>query len=323
VVALAAELPRAAALCHEAAGIVATLFAAARRGAPLDIATLLPLVDAITASVARHPLALASLARVKNRADYDSRHAVAVSAWMSALAAALDAPAATIREVAFAGLVHDIGKACLPHAVLEKAGKLTAAEFALVRTHPQAGHALLEQADGIGATALDVCLHHHEKMDGSGYPHGLGADALTRAARMGAICDVYDAVTSERVYKPGWDPATALRRMADWAEGHFDPALFAAFVALVGLYPPGALVRLESGLLAVVCDSAADDAARPPVRAFYCTRRDVTVTPRLIDLAASDSERIVAREDPGSWNLAMLDALWAGEDVLARLRAGA
>ncbi|MEQ8493527.1 MAG: HD-GYP domain-containing protein [Gammaproteobacteria bacterium] len=315
---LAAELPLAAALCREGARVVDALFAAARGGEVLDTGALPALVDAITASVARHPLALASLARIKGTHDYDSRHAIAVSAWMGALACALGASAEEVHEAALAGLVHDIGKARVPRTVIDKAGKLSEAEFALVRTHPEAGHALLAAAGGIGTAALDVCLHHPEKLDGSGYPHGLRGEAIGRYARMGAVCDVYDAVTSERVYMRGWDPATALRRMADWADGHFDTTVFGAFVGITGLYPPGALVRLDSGLLAVVCDTASGAATQPTVRTVYCTRRDAPVSPATLDLATG-SACIVAREDPAAWNLERLDAVWAGEDTLAVL----
>jgi HD-GYP domain-containing protein (c-di-GMP phosphodiesterase class II) len=94
--------------------------------------------------------------------------------------------------------------------------------------------------------ARDVRLHHHERPDGRGYPHGLQGDALTLHARMGAVCDVYDAITSNRPYKSGWDPGESIARMATW-KGQFDGPVFAAFVRSVGIYPIGSLVRLASG----------------------------------------------------------------------------
>jgi len=320
---LADELPRAAVVCREAARAVDTAFAAARRGEIVNLRALQPIADAVSASVARNPRALASLARLKRGNDYDRLHAVAVSALLSALGISLGLPAQECEALTLAGLVHDIGKAALPMALLDKAGKLTPQEFALVRTHPSAGHDMLEQTAGAGPIPLEVCLHHHEKMDGTGYPHALAGDALGIFARMGAVCDVYDAVTSERAYKTGWNPATALRRMADWGSRHFDVDVFRALVGVVGLYPVGSLVKLESGLLAVVSDQPAQAADLPTVTTLYCTQRDVRVPARHIDLARDESERIVGREDASVWHLTQLNETWAGADVLHSLRGAA
>lgn len=82
---------------------------------------------------------------------------------------------------------------------------------------------------------VDVCLHHHERIDGTGYPFGLAQEQISLLARMGAVCDVYDAITSDRPYKKGWNAAEAIRRMAEW-NGHFDPQVFRAFVKAVGIY---------------------------------------------------------------------------------------
>jgi len=126
-----------------------------------------------------------------------------------------------VREAGLAGLLHDVGKMTMPVEVLNKPGSLTDAEFVVMRSHPERGHALLLAAGSIPASALDVCLHHHEKYDGSGYPYRLQGEAISLFARMGAVCDVYDAITSNRPYKKAWNPAESLARMAQWT-GHFD-----------------------------------------------------------------------------------------------------
>jgi hypothetical protein len=158
---------------------------------------------------------------------------------MMALGRRLGFEGAALTELGLAGLLHDIGKVGVPDATLNKPGKLDALEWASVRQHPEMGWDILRRESAAGPVALDVCLHHHEKTDGTGYPHKLGGDAISRAARMGAICDVYDAITSDRPYKRGWEPAEAIRRMAEWQEGHFDRTIFHAFVKLVGIYPTG------------------------------------------------------------------------------------
>lgn len=251
---LTEELEQAARLCARSKEAIVSMFNEARMGQAVEIAGARELVEEISESVARHPDALISLARLKTSDEYTYMHSVAVCALMIGLARQLDLPEAQVREAGLAGLLHDIGKMAMPPEVLNKPGKLTDAEFALMREHPAAGHAMLvgkEVSDGV----LDVCLHHHEKYDGSGYPQRLQGSDISLLARMGAVCDVYDAITSNRPYKNGWDPAESIRRMAEW-QGHFDPLVFQAFVKSVGIYPVGSLVRLQSGRLGVVLEQS-------------------------------------------------------------------
>jgi HD-GYP domain-containing protein (c-di-GMP phosphodiesterase class II) len=245
------EMAQAARLCRKSRLAVQQLFAEVRMGKALSAQAFQPLVEELAASVFRNPGALVSLARLKTKDDYSYMHSVAVCALMVALARELGRDAPACREAGLAGLLHDVGKALMPLEVLNKPGKLSEAEFAVMRSHPVRGHELLVEGGTAGAAALDVCLHHHERVDGSGYPHGLKGEAIASVARMGAICDVYDAISSTRAYKAAWDPADSLSRMASW-DGHFDPLLFAAFVRSLGIYPTGSLLRLRSGRLAVV-----------------------------------------------------------------------
>ncbi|MBC8056357.1 MAG: HD-GYP domain-containing protein, partial [Rhizobiales bacterium] len=245
------EIGTASRLCKQSREAVQQLFGELRMGKSVNAESLRPLVEELTESVFRNPGALVSLARLKTKDDYTYMHSVAVCALMVSLARELGMGAAACREAGMAGLLHDVGKALMPLEVLNKPGKLTDAEFDVMRTHPARGHALLVEGGTAGEVAMDVCLHHHERIDGGGYPHGLNGDAISQMARMGAICDVYDAVSSTRPYKAAWDPADSIARMASWA-GHFDPTLFAVFVRSLGIYPTGSLVRLRSGRLAVV-----------------------------------------------------------------------
>ena len=164
----------------------------------------------------------------------------------------------------------------------------------------------------MGAVVLDVCLHHHEKTDGSGYPKGLKDSDISVFAKMGAVCDVYDAITSNRPYKVGWDPAESLRKMAEWSNGHFDGKIFQAFVKSLGIYPIGSLVRLTSGRLGVVIDQTGKSLTMPVVKVFFSTKSNMRIVPVIIDLSQpSTNEKIVSREDPAKWKFADLNELWS------------
>lgn len=308
---LTEELEQAARLCARSKEAIVSMFNEARMGQAVEIAGARELVEEISESVARHPDALISLARLKTSDEYTYMHSVAVCALMIGLARQLDLPEAQVREAGLAGLLHDIGKMAMPPEVLNKHGKLTDAEFALMREHPAAGHAMLvgkEVSDGV----LDVCLHHHEKFDGSGYPQRLQGSDISLLARMGAVCDVYDAITSNRPYKNGWDPAESIRRMAEW-QGHFDPLVFQAFVKSVGIYPVGSLVRLQSGRLGVVLEQSEKSLLTPKVKVFFSARSKTPLPLEVVDLAKRGvSDKIVARENPEDWNFPYLAELWSG-----------
>ncbi len=311
------ELKRSVALLDESRKAVVAMFGQARMGLAVDAQACLPLVESISASVLRHNGAMVSLARLKRHDDYTYMHSVAVCALMIALGRQLGFDGDTLRALGMAGLLHDLGKAVMPADVLNKPGKLTDDEFRLIQRHPERGHELLAQSGEADEVVLDVCLHHHEKTDGSGYPHGLTADAIGLHARMGAVCDVYDAITSNRPYKQGWDPAESIGRMAEWQRGHFDETVFQTFVKSLGIYPIGSLVRMKSGRLAVVVEQNAASLTAPAVKVFFSTRSQMHILPEVIDLSRTGcADRITGRESNREWKFAHLDELWAGPEVL-------
>ena len=189
------EVKRASRIVAKGKEAVVSMFQEARMGKAIEAEAAAPLVEEISNSVMRNPGALISLARLKIADDYTYMHSVAVCALMIALSRQLGLDEQQTREAGMAGLLHDLGKAMIPLEVLNKPGKLTDAEFALVKTHPEEGHRLLLDGKGVSDITKDVCLHHHEKIDGSGYPEGLNGDTMSLFAEMGAVCDVYDAIT--------------------------------------------------------------------------------------------------------------------------------
>ena len=317
---LADEMERAARLRARSAQAMRRMFAEVRLGNAIEAGECVALVDDVVESINRNPDALLSLARLKNADEYTYLHSVAVCALMVALGRQLGLDDAQCREAGMAGMLHDLGKAAMPQDVLNKPGKLTAEEFAIIKQHPVRGYEMLLAGADVSEEVMDVCHHHHERVDGTGYPHGLTADGISLLARMGAVCDVYDAVTSDRPYKAGWDPAHALAQMATW-KGHFDTAIFQSFVKSIGIYPTGSLVRMRSGRLAVVLDQNPSALTKPRVKLFFSTKAGLPLKPQILDLASPHAvDRIEAREPPENWNFPYLTELWDGDAALKQAR---
>jgi putative nucleotidyltransferase with HDIG domain len=316
-VSMDAELGRAAKIVGKSKSAVFSMFSEARMGKAIEAEQAMPLVEEIANSVMRNPGALIGLARLKTADDYTYMHSVAVCALMISLSRNLGLSDDETREAGLAGLLHDIGKMSVPIGILNKPGKLTDAEFVSVKEHPSAGYAMLLEAKGVGRIPLDVCLHHHEKMNGSGYPKGLSADEISIYAKMGAVCDVYDAITSNRPYKEGWCPAESLKKMSEWSKGHFDEVVFQAFVRSIGIYPVGTLVKLQSGRLGVVVEQQfGKSLLLPKVRAFFSTKSQAYIAPILLDLAGPGiQDKIVSREDAATWGLKDINRYWLGDAV--------
>ncbi|MDP2902365.1 MAG: HD-GYP domain-containing protein [Methylovulum sp.] len=294
------ELLRAKKILAEAKKNVITMFNEVRMGNAIKVDQAADMVDEINQSITRNPDALLSLVRLKTANDYTYMHSIAVSGLMIALGKELDLDSASLKEVGMAGLLHDVGKIFIPGKVLNKAGQLTDEEFAIIKTHPKKGWEQLKLSSEISDLTLDVCLHHHERVDGKGYPDQLSGEALSLFARMGSICDVYDAITSTRCYKASWDPAESLRKMAEWKDGQFDDALFSAFVKTIGIYPSGTLVKLKSGRLAVVTEQTETSLLKPVVKVFFSTHSKAHILPELVDLSKSP-DSISNKEDPQQW----------------------
>lgn len=299
---------RAGALVKRSLKVLRGAFADVRLGRAVRIAEVGAIVDDVVASVERSPRTLLDILRLKSKNEYTYLHSVAVCTLMVNAARYMGKSEAETRDYGMAGLLHDLGKMGIPDAILNKSGRLTDAEFAAVRDHPEHGYQVLSGSPNVPPMALDVCRHHHERIDGTGYPFGLPADAISLVARLGAVCDVYDALTSDRVYKDAWTPLETVSAMWSW-EGHFDRDVLFTFMRSIGVFPPGLLVQLRSNRLAIVLESKRRQPV-PRVLAFYATRDREFITPEeltLDDTMALDG--IVALADPGDWGFDDWDGL--------------
>ncbi len=299
-----ADRERARQTIVRARGVARRIYTNAARGKPIDVREATALAGEIADCVARNPGMFIDMARLRTRDQYTYLHSVSVCGLMVNLARQIGLDEETVRALGLAGLLHDVGKTSVPPEVLNKPGRLDDAEFALIKLHPEAGHAMLRDAEGINQEALEVCLMHHEKMDGSGYPFGLRGDQISLAARMGAICDVFDALTSDRAYKDRWTPLRAVTAMHGWS-GHFDPQLLFHFWRSIGVAPTGLLMRLRSGRLGVVLPDG-NKGLRSKIRVFYSADNRRAVP--LEDIFRGIGDVALGLEDPADWGFADWDA---------------
>ena len=298
----AEEMSRATKIYEAAGNAVRHVMRDVRLGKAVEVAEVEAMVEDITSSVVRNSGALISLMRLKTADDYTFLHCVAVGTLMVTFTRSQGMDAETVRQAGIGGLMHDLGKMQVPDAVLNKPGKLTDEEFGLIKRHPEEGHRLLVEAGGVGPIPLDITLHHHERIDGSGYPHRLPGEQISLLAKMSAIVDVYDAITSDRCYHRGIAPTDALRKMFEWSKFHFEEKLVHQFMRTIGIYPVGTLVKLESGRLGVVIEQTDGNLLAPKVRAFFSTRSNVYIPPETLDLARG-ADRIVNHELAEQWGV--------------------
>lgn len=272
-------------ITDDARRVMKTVFEDVRDGKCAVLEDVDAVVGSMEQALDRNRSMLLNIMRLKQSDEYTYYHSVSVGTLMINFARELGLSDDQVKLMALGGLLHDIGKTRISKCILKKPARLTTAEFDEMRKHPVLGYELLASRD-IPATVLDVCLHHHEKMDGSGYPFGLAGNDISLAARMGAICDVYDAMTSKRPYKDAASPIAVVQMMASWS-GHFDPQLLFVFMKSIGVFPVGMLVRLSSGQLAVARDNGRR-ASRARLAVFYEIEQQRFVAPYDLMLSEID-----------------------------------
>lgn len=296
------EAARARRLHGEANKIVRHMMDDIRLGQQIAIDRIEPLVENMVDSIFRNQDALLPLARLKNHDDYTFEHSVSVCALLVAFGRGMKLSRDVIREIALGGLLHDVGKARVADAILNKPAKLSDDEFAHMQSHVAQGVDLLRQTPGISEAAIQVISQHHERFDGTGYPGKLVGGGISLYGQMAAIVDVYDAISSDRVYHKGMSPTQALKKLLEWSSHHFDPQLVQAFIRAVGIYPTGTLVQLDSKRIGVVIEQNEKSLLEPIVRIFYHAGKLHYIPPEVVDLAKVQ-DRIASFENYEKWKI--------------------
>jgi len=245
------------------------------------------LVAGLADSVVRNPNALLWLSHMKQRDEYTAIHSVNVCILALTLGRDLGLSKNELNQLGLGALLHDVGKMIVPLEILNKPGALTDKEFSALKQHPEFGYDLLKTKNGLPEFLLQVVKHHHERENGGGYPNGLHGQQLNQFTKIVTIVDVYDAITSDRVYHDAINPSTALNNMYKWAPNDFDQTLFNAFIKCLGIYPTGSLVELNTGEVGIVTSSTQSHRLKPTVLLILDKDKNCYQSHRLMNLASS------------------------------------
>jgi len=282
---LADELPIAKRLYTEALDHVKGFVDDVRRGTDIDVRAAEPLVHNFIESVFRNESAAVTLFKLRGFDEYTYTHSINVSLLAVLLGKHLGLDRPTLLQLGLAGMYHDVGKARIPEAILNKPGKLTDAEFNVMKSHPLEGYRLLADKKDLNPEIARAVVEHHERHDGSGYPRGLRGEDIGLFSRVIGIVDVYDALTSRRVYKEPMAPSKALGLMYQWRDRDFPPQAIENFIRCVGVFPLGSFVRLSSGEYGIVASANPLAATRPEVKVVFDSKFRPLI-PRVVDLEA-------------------------------------
>jgi putative nucleotidyltransferase with HDIG domain len=280
----AADIATIRRLYADASNVAGNLWETAKTEGVPDPKAARALVDSLAQAVSSNRTALIALTALKNYDNYTFTHMVNVSILTMAQARALGIDGSTLRELGLAALMHDIGKVRTPTEILNKPEKLTDSEFTVMRMHVIDGAEILRRTPEMPAIAPVIAFEHHLRLDGTGYPFGAKRNGLNIGTMLCSIADVYDAMRSQRAYQQAF-PSDRILEVMKRNDGHqFDQNLVRRFTQLLGIYPPGNLVRLDDGALAVVIAVHAPEPFKPRVKVIVTPKGDHLDTPYEVNL---------------------------------------
>ncbi|WP_261592672.1 HD-GYP domain-containing protein [Pseudoalteromonas holothuriae] len=277
---------------------VQALYTDTTAGLKTDVGLINEISKEIVESVLRNSNAMAILTRLQDKDGYNWRHMINCAILVSVFAKYLGLSEELIKQLAMGAMLHDVGHARLPQGIVNKDDKLNDIEYKAVQKHVVHSLGLVKGEQGVTPMMMDMIINHHERIDGSGYPRGLKGLKISKAARIMAIVDVYDAMTSERPYQQGEEPIHALRYLLTNKE-QFDPVLVQRFIKCLGVHPVGSIVKLTNDRLALVLAGNQHAPTEPNVRVFYNTKHMHHITAKELDLSGTDLDiKVVASIRP-------------------------
>ncbi|MEQ9464799.1 MAG: HD-GYP domain-containing protein [Haliea sp.] len=278
------EFPRAETAVKALSSGIEEIFKQAAGGAALDVVRVKRSVEPMIDSIARNPDACIWLARLKQQGKYTYQHSLGASIWAVALGRQLGLPRSDLRSLAIGGLLFDVGKLRVDPELLNTDRPLTPDELREVRKHVLYGVEMIGETGLMNTDVIAMVTHHHERHNGSGYPRGLSGDSIPIFARIAAIVDCYDAITSHRSYARAISPSTAIKMLYDAKDIDFQAELVEEFIQAVGIYPAGTLVELSSGEVAVVVAEYRTRRLRPRVMVLLDAQKQPLASMRTVDL---------------------------------------
>ena len=296
---LKTELTLATATFGEARRAVGAIFDHLRRGGGLDVPHLQTVVGSMVDSVFRNRDAMGWLARMKCKDDYLYSHSLSASVWALAFGRHLGLDKETLTSVGTGAMLLDIGKTGLPTELLRKSGKPSAEEWKMIYTHVNQGVQLLRAAPNIDDRIVTMIATHHERGDGSGYPHKLKGDEIPLVGRIAGIVDCYDAMISDRSYAKPKSTYNAVRELKRLGGSAFPAELVELFIQAVGVFPTGTLVELNTGEVGVVTGQNRYRRLRPEVMLILDAQKKVREEFATVDLLTCDENTVTA--EPTLW----------------------
>ncbi|OUS07347.1 hypothetical protein A9Q90_05340 [Gammaproteobacteria bacterium 54_18_T64] len=246
------EHPAAAKTYHEGKADIKKILHSAQFGQMLDTKVAEAVVTSCVESMLRNHDAMIWMSRIKNEHEYTAEHCLNVCILAIAFGRHLNFDKPDLKMLGLCGLLHDVGKMRTPHIILNKRGALSDEEYRVMQQHTIDGYKLLKEAGTTSSLPIDVALNHHERPDGGGYPRGLKEGEISEYARIIAIVDAYDAMTSDRCYSRAVAPVDAQKEIYQCRGKHFDEEYALAFMQAIGPYPPGSIVELHNGMVGIV-----------------------------------------------------------------------
>lgn len=277
------ELTRASKLHEQGKAIQKLLLASVQKETPFDASIPKAFSSKLVESVDRNPDALLCLTKIREKDDYLLEHSLNVAILLANFGKFLGMSEEEVQDLSYAGFLHDLGKIKIPDEILHKPGRLTDSEMDIMKGHVKHGVDYLKETD-IAQPLIQAISEHHERLDGLGYPAGTKGDDISKAGRMLAIADMYDALTADRVYKAGMSSQKAFSILMNDAPTRLDKSLVQQFIKCLGVYPVGSLVLLSNERLAMVLEQKGSPLT-PLVKVFYSVRNSHYLTPKDIDLS--------------------------------------